>query len=146
MDLLNFYQVQGPFPFAAAIVTLSLCERELTGECFLLVENGRAFLGFQRRPLPQDLGRNEALVQMLDVAGRIHRKMIAAADRNGLLRASDTSEKSHALEEVAPGVLGERGIFAPHLQWIGQNTASLRLRALIAAMPQALGTRTASHT
>jgi hypothetical protein len=140
MDLLNFYQVQGPFPFAAAIVALSAAERGLTGECFLLVENGRAFLGFQRHPLPQEPGQDEALARMLDEVRRIHRKMIKAANRNGLLPASDNLENSQTLQEVAPGflqVLWDRSIFAPHLRWIGQKTASRRLSAQIADRTQA---------
>jgi hypothetical protein len=151
MDLQNFYQVQGRFPCAVAIVALSFGECELIGECFLLVENTRAFLGFQRRLLPQDLDQNEALAHMLDEVRRVYRKMVKAAERYGLLPAGGKPENWHTLLEVSPDVLPalwERGIFTPHLQWIGRHTASLRLRAQIAdtAQTQSALTQTASHT
>jgi hypothetical protein len=131
MDVVKLFRVEGSFPMAYAIVTIHSDEKPATGECFLLVENRRPFLGFRRMSLSGYSHEKADEAAMAEVR-RIHLKMRDAAERYGLLPPGTSRRDTAELRPSTPAdletVIGEHD-FSDHIVWISENTVSPSLRA-----------------
>ncbi len=116
---------------AYAIVTIHSDENSAIGECFLLVENGRPFLGFRRTSL-SGCSHDEVDEAAMAEVRRLYLKMRNAAERNGLLPPGTSRRDAAELRPSSPAdletVIGEHG-FGDHIVWISENTVSPSLRA-----------------
>jgi hypothetical protein len=133
MDVVGLYPLESPFPFAAAIIVICDAPGATVGECFLLVENCGAYIGFQRIALPPGVSRAEAETRVRELLQRVHAKMRNAAIRNGRLPQTAATGEAQ-LREAAKDLVAElrttRG-FADLLDWVAKQTPSRGLRAEI---------------
>lgn len=137
MELIRYFQFAEPgaFPFAAAIGAAVFGTEAVVLDCFVLVENRGPFLGLKRRTLPSPTTAEAALERMKTGLSLIHRNMMRAAEKRSRLPAAASLNGSHVLDDRSASLLRtlrDKGVFDPHLQWIGQKTISGILHCQIA--------------